>query len=40
MGQSEVYEYLKKNKGKWFTCRDICEKKGWRSPSVTMSLKK
>ncbi len=26
MGQQEVYDFLKKNKGKWFNAREIAEK--------------
>lgn len=40
MGQQEVYDFLTKNKGKWFTSRDISEQLGVSIGSVTMSLKK
>ncbi len=40
MGQQEVYDFLTKNKGKWFTSREISEKLGVSIGSVTMSLKK
>ena len=40
MGQQEVYDFLCKNKGKWFTSREISEKLGVSIGSVTMSLKK
>lgn len=40
MGQQEVYDFLKKNKGSWFTSRQISEKLGVSIGSVTMSLKK
>lgn len=40
MGQQEVYDFLKKNSGKWYTSREISEKLGISIGSVTMSLKK
>ncbi|MCF7900966.1 winged helix-turn-helix domain-containing protein [Candidatus Woesearchaeota archaeon] len=40
MGQQEVYDFLCKNKGKWFTSRDISDALGVSIGSVTMSLKK
>jgi len=40
MGQQEVYDFLKKQKNKWFTSRDISEALGVSIGSVTMSLKK
>ncbi len=40
MGQQEVYSFLKDNKGKWFTSRDIAETLNISIGSVTMSLKK
>lgn len=40
MGQQEVYDFLCKNKNKWFTSRDISEALGVSIGSVTMSLKK
>jgi len=40
MGQQEVYSFLKDNKGKWFTSREIAEKLDISIGSVTMSLKK
>ena len=40
MGQQEVYDFLVKNKGKWFTSREISERLGVSIGSVTMSLKK
>ena len=40
MGQQEVYDFLKMNKNKWFTSRDISEALGVSIGSVTMSLKK
>ena len=40
MGQQEVYDFLCKHKGKWFTSRQISEKLGVSIGSVTMSLKK
>ncbi len=40
MGQQEVYDFLKNNKGKWFTSRQISEALGISIGSVTMSLKK
>jgi DNA-binding transcriptional regulator GbsR (MarR family) len=40
MGQQEVYDFLRKNKNKWFTSRDISEALGVSIGSVTMSLKK
>lgn len=40
MGQQEVYDFLKKNKNKWFTSRDISEALNVSIGSVTMSLKK
>lgn len=40
MGQQEVYAFLQKTKGKWFTSRDIAEALNISIGSVTMSLKK
>ena len=40
IGQQEVYDFLKSNKGKWFTSREISDKLGICIGSVTMSLKK
>ncbi|HLD04305.1 MAG TPA: winged helix-turn-helix domain-containing protein [Candidatus Nanoarchaeia archaeon] len=40
VGQQEVYDFLMKNKGGWFTSREISEKLGVSIGSVTMSLKK
>lgn len=40
MGQQEVYDFLCKNKLKWFTSREISHKLGVSIGSVTMSLKK
>ena len=40
MGQQEVYDFLCKNKEKWFSSRDISEALGVSIGSVTMSLKK
>ena len=40
VGQQEVYDFLMKNKGSWFTSREISEKLGVSIGSVTMSLKK
>ena len=40
MGQQEVYDFLCKHKGQWFTSRDISESLGVSIGSVTMSLKK
>jgi DNA-binding transcriptional regulator GbsR (MarR family) len=40
MGQQEVYDFLCKNKGKWFTSREISDKLKVSIGSVTMSLKK
>jgi|AntAceMinimDraft_18_1070375.scaffolds.fasta_scaffold18123_7 hypothetical protein len=40
MGQSEVFDFLQKNKGEWFTCRQVSEGINIPIGSVTMSLKK
>ena len=40
MGQQEVYAFLRDNKGKWFTSRDITLDLKISIGSVTMSLKK
>ncbi|MBC8494550.1 ArsR family transcriptional regulator [archaeon] len=40
MGQQEVFDFLRKNKGKWYTSREISAKLGVSIGSVTMSLKK
>ncbi|PIN81407.1 hypothetical protein COV13_01145 [Candidatus Woesearchaeota archaeon CG10_big_fil_rev_8_21_14_0_10_32_9] len=40
MGQQEVYDFLCKNKNKWFTSKEISEALGVSIGSVTMSLKK
>lgn len=40
MGQQEVYNFLKDNKNKWFTSKQISESIDVSIGSVTMSLKK
>jgi len=40
MGQQEVYNFLKDNKGGWFTSKQISSETGVSIGSVTMSLKK
>jgi DNA-binding transcriptional regulator GbsR (MarR family) len=40
MGQQEVYDFLCKNKNKWFTSKEISEALNVSIGSVTMSLKK
>lgn len=40
MGQQEVYDFLKDQKGRWFTSREISEELAISIGSVTMSLKK
>ena len=40
MGQQEVYDFLCKNKGEWYTSRDISKALDVSIGSVTMSLKK
>ncbi|MBI4453685.1 hypothetical protein HY636_03500 [Candidatus Woesearchaeota archaeon] len=40
MGQQEVYNFLKANKGKWFTSKQISINIKVSIGSVTMSLKK
>jgi len=40
MGQQEVYDFLRKNRNKWFTSRDISKALSVSIGSVTMSLKK
>jgi len=40
VGQQEVYDFLKRHKGKWFTSREISKELGISIGSVTMSLKK
>jgi DNA-binding transcriptional regulator GbsR (MarR family) len=40
MGQQEVYDFLCKNKNKWFTSKEISEALSVSIGSVTMSLKK
>lgn len=40
MGQQEIYDFLRANKGQWFTSKEISEKLGVSIGSVTMSLKK
>ncbi len=40
MGQQEVYNFLKDNKNKWFTSKQISESINVSIGSVTMSLKK
>ena len=39
MGQQEVYDFLKKNKTRWFTSKQIMEKLNISLGSITMSLK-
>jgi len=38
MGQTEVYDFLKKNRGKWFTAADINKKLKLSKGSVTTAL--
>jgi predicted transcriptional regulator len=40
MGQQEVYTFLKKNKSRWFTSREIAKKLKASLGSVTTCLKK
>jgi Mn-dependent DtxR family transcriptional regulator len=40
MGQQEVYNFLKDNKGRWFTSKEISGSISVSIGSVTMSLKK
>lgn len=40
MGQAEVFEFLKKNKNKWFTSRQIADKLKASYGSVSTSLTK
>ena len=40
MGQQEIYDFLKKNKRKWYTSREISEKLKVSIGSVTNALKK
>ncbi len=39
MGQPEVYDFLKENKHKWFTAKDIMEKTEFSSGSVSVALR-
>lgn len=40
MGQYEVYNFLKKNKGKWFTAREISKRLKASFGSIGTNLKK
>ncbi len=40
MGQAEVYEFFRKNPGKWFTCREVKEALGVSMSSASRCLKK
>lgn len=40
MGQQEIYDFLRRNGGTWFTSRALSDKLGISIGSVTMSLKK
>ncbi|MEM4397160.1 MAG: HTH domain-containing protein [Candidatus Woesearchaeota archaeon] len=40
MTQQEVFNFLKKNKGKWLTSKDISDKMNVSIGSVTNNLKK
>lgn len=40
MGQQEVYDFLKKHKGKWHTSKEIANKLRASQGSVTTCLKK
>ena len=40
MGQQEVYDFLKKHKGKWYTSREIADNLEASHGSVTTCLKK
>ena len=40
MGQQDIYDFLKKNKNKWFTSKQIAEHMDYGKGSVTMNLYK
>jgi len=40
MGQQEVYDFLKKHKGKWHTSKEVADKLEASQGSVTTCLKK
>jgi len=40
MGQQEVYDFLKKHKGRWYTSKEIADKLRASQGSVTTCLKK
>lgn len=40
MGQQEVYDFLKKHKGRWYTSKEIADKLEASHGSVTTCLKK
>lgn len=40
MGQQEVYDFIKKHKGKWYTSKEIADKLRASQGSVTTCLKK
>lgn len=40
MGQQEVFTFLKENRNKWFTAREIAEKLKSSFTSITASLRK
>ncbi len=40
MGQQDIYDYLKKNTGKWFCSQELASALDISIGSVTMSLKK
>jgi predicted transcriptional regulator len=40
MGQNDVYQFLKKNKGKWFNSKEIAEAIEVGSSSISISLKR
>ena len=40
MGQQEIYDLLKSNKGKWFTIKDLSELTGVRHSTISVSTRK
>jgi len=40
MGQQEVYQFLKKHSGRWYTSKEISEEIGISRGAVTESLRK
>jgi len=39
MGQYEIYNFLLKNKGKWFTTKELAEKLGLNTTTISYNIR-